>query len=87
MGVPCGAFHGEEADISGNSGGDALHEADDAVALVGFAFEDVEGVLDAGAAEAAEFGAEEVLVLRVGHIIGKHHEHGGRRAGRIFSGW
>jgi hypothetical protein len=26
-------------------------------------------------------------VLRVGHVIGKHHEHGGRRGGRIFWGW
>lgn len=53
-----------------------MHVADDAVAFVGFAFEDVEGVLDAESAESTEFRAEEGLVLGIGNVIGKHHEHG-----------
>lgn len=75
MGIPRGLFHGEEADISGDMGGDALHVTDDAVAFVGLPFKEVEGILDAGAADALELGAEERLVLGLRCVIRKHHEH------------
>ena len=81
--LPSGAVDGDEANIPlRDPGGNAAHVADNALDLVVLALEEVEAILHTDTAYGLELLTEEGLVLGFRHIIGKHHEHGGRRGGR-----
>lgn len=75
--------HGKEPDVAfGDLCSHAAHVADDAVNLVILAFKEVETVLDAISAKGFEFFPEQGLLLGFRHVIGKHHEHGEKKACR-----
>lgn len=79
LGIPSRFFHGEEANIAGDSFCDAAHVADDPFAFVGFAREEVDAVLHSGRTKSLKRFAQEGLVFLARGIIGKHHEHGGQK--------
>ena len=80
--LPDRSIHRNEANISlGHLESDTVHVPYNAINLVILTFKNVEAVLDTFATECFKLLAQEGLMLRFRHIIGKHHEHGGGKVG------
>ena len=60
------------------------HIADDPLALVILPLEDIDAVLHTASPESFKLHSQEILVLLLRDIIGKHHEHGAGRVGGVF---
>ena len=81
--LPDGFVHGKESDVAfWDLGCNPAHVTDNAVNLVILSFKEIEAVLDPVPAEGFKFFSQQGLLLGFRNVIGKHHEHGGRKVCR-----
>lgn len=79
--LPDRFIHGKESDISFRDlFCNAVHVANDTVYLVVLTLKEIKAVLNPSATQCLKLFAKKSLVLGFRDIIGKHHEHAGRKA-------
>lgn len=79
--LPDRFIHGEESDIAFRYlFCNTVHVANDTVYLVVLALKEIKAVLNPYATQCLKLLAKKSLILGFRDIIGKHHEHAGRKA-------